>query len=78
MPSQLTEVMEMLYQRQRDLIERKRRIGWTNRECGNAIGCPPGVASSKLNGFIILSDEERRRLENAMAEAEKMLQELAK
>ena len=66
----------MIYQRQTDLIERKRRIGWTNRECGNAMGCPPGVASSKLNGFILLSNEERKRLENAMAEAERMKNEI--
>jgi hypothetical protein len=64
------EELKMIYQRQTDLIERKRQLKWTNRECGNAIGCPPGVASSKLNGFLILTDEERRRLEKAMAEAE--------
>ncbi|MGA2507261.1 MAG: hypothetical protein ABSF80_07280 [Chitinispirillaceae bacterium] len=67
----------MIYQVQKDLLERKRRLKWTNRECGNAIGCPPGVASSKLNGFLILTDEERRRLENAMAEAEKNKAEIA-
>jgi len=69
------EVM-MIYQRQTELIERKRRIGWTNRECGNAIGCPPGVASSKLNGFILLTNEERRRRENAMTEAERAKTEM--
>jgi hypothetical protein len=64
------EELKMIYQRQTALIERKRQLKWTNRECGNAIGCPPGVASSKLNGFLILTDEERRRLEKAMAEEE--------
>jgi hypothetical protein len=61
----------VIYQVHKDLLERKRQLKWTNRECGNAIGCPPGVASSKLNGFLILTDEERRRLEKGMTEAEK-------
>ena len=60
----------MIFQRQEDLLERKRRLGWTNREVGNALGVAPGVASSKLNGFIILTAEERRRLEKAMDIAE--------
>lgn len=60
----------MIFQKQTDLLERKRHIGWTNREVGNALGVAPGVASSKLNGFIILTSEERRRLETAMSEAE--------
>jgi hypothetical protein len=60
----------MLFERQLDLIDRKRRIRWTNREVGNALGITPGVASSKLNGFIILTDDERRRLVRAMDEAE--------
>ncbi len=60
----------MVYQRQLDLLERKRRLNWTNREIGNAIGVAPGVASSKLNGFIVLTSEERRQLEKAMSNAE--------
>jgi hypothetical protein len=60
----------MIFEKQADLIERKRRLGWTNRECANVMGCAPGVASSKLNGFIILTPEERRKLERAMSEAE--------
>jgi len=67
----------MIYQRQTDLIERKRALNWTNRECANAIGCAPGVASSKLNGFIVLTDAERRQLERAMAEAAKQQAEEA-
>jgi len=62
----------MIFQRQTDLIERKRALGWTNREVGNALGVAPGVASSKLNGFIILTSGERRQLERAMDEAEKI------
>ena len=61
----------MIFQRQVDLLERKRRIGWTNREVGNALGVAPGVASSKLNGFIILNADERRRLEAVFDEVEK-------
>ena len=60
----------MVYQQQFDLLERKRRLGWTNREVGNALGIAPGVASSKLNGFIVFTPEERRRLESAMETAE--------
>jgi len=60
----------MVYQRQLDLLDRKRRLGWTNREVGNALDVAPGVASSKLNGFILLTSEERRRLERAMDLAE--------
>ena len=60
----------MIYEKQADLLERKRLLGWTNREVGNALGVAPGVASSKLNGFIILTDEERRQLKRAMDEAE--------
>jgi len=63
--------VRMIYQRQTDLIERKQGLGWTNRECGNAMGCAPGVASSKLNGFIVLTDAERLRLERAMADEAK-------
>jgi hypothetical protein len=62
--------VKMVYQRQLDLLERKRRLNWTNREIGNAIGVAPGVASSKLNGFIVLTSEERRQLEKAMSNAE--------
>ena len=62
----------MIFQRQTDLIERKRALGWTNREVGNALGVAPGVASSKLNGFIILTSGERRQFERAMDEAEKI------
>ena len=60
----------MYYQQQHDLLDRKHRLRWTNREVANAIGCAPGVASSKLNGFIKLTDVERRKLESAMNEAE--------
>ncbi len=60
----------MIFEKQADLLERKRQIGWTNREVGNAIGVAPGVASSKLNGFIVLTSEERRILEKAMSNAE--------
>lgn len=61
----------MIFERQKDLIARKRGIGWTNREVANALGVAPGVASSKLNGFIVLTGEERRRLEAAFDEEEK-------
>jgi cyanate lyase len=61
----------MIFQRELQLLERKRKLGWTNREVGNALGVAPGVASSKLNGFIVFPDEERRRLERAM-EAEEL------
>jgi hypothetical protein len=70
--------LEMIFERQMDLLERKRLLGWTNREVGNALGVAPGVASSKLNGFIILTTDERRRLEVAMGEAEKQQTELPK
>jgi cyanate lyase len=60
----------MIFERQQDLLEKKKRLGWTNREVGNALGVAPGVASSKLNGFIILSADERRKLERAMEAAE--------
>lgn len=60
----------MIFQRQLDLIEKKKRFGWTNREIGNILGVAPGVASSKLNGFIILKAEERRQIEKAMDEEE--------
>ena len=60
----------MIFEKQADLLERKRQIGWTNREVGNAIGVAQGVASSKLNGFIVLTSEERRILEKAMSNAE--------
>jgi|GEM_PF-1772714 hypothetical protein len=62
----------MIFERQEDLIARKRGLGWTNREVGNALGVAPGVASSKLNGFIILTANERRQLEAAFNEAEKV------
>jgi cyanate lyase len=71
------EVVKMIFQRQQDLIERKRALGWTNREVANALGVAPGVASFKLNGFIILTDTERRLLEKALAEAERHRQEAA-
>jgi len=61
----------MIFERQEDLIARKRGLGWTNREVGNALGIAPGVASSKLNGFIILTANERRQLEAAFDKAEK-------
>lgn len=64
------EVVKMVFQRQLDLLERKRGLGWTNREVGNVLGVAPGVASSKLNGFIVLTSEERRQLEKAMDLAE--------
>ena len=60
----------MIFQRQVDLLDRKRRLNWTNREVANVLGCAPGVASSKLNGFIILTEQERHNLESAMNEAE--------
>jgi hypothetical protein len=69
--SPLKQVVMMIFQQQTDLIERKRALGWTNREVANVLGVAPGVASSKLNGFIILTVDERRRLELAMAEAER-------
>lgn len=65
----------MIFQKQADLLERKRQIGWTNREVANVLGVAPGVASSKLNGFIILTSEERRRLELAMDDAENKRQD---
>jgi hypothetical protein len=67
----------MIFEKQTDLIERKKPLGWTNREIGNAIGCSPSVASSKLNGFIVLTPEERRKLEKAFAIAERTAGELA-
>ena len=60
----------MIFEKQIDLIERKKRLAWTNREIANALGIAPGVASSKLNGFIVLTAQERRRLEQAMEQAE--------
>jgi hypothetical protein len=74
----ILEIIEMIYQQQYDLLERKRRLGWTNREVGNALGIAPGVASSKLNGFIVLTEEERRRLERAMDEAGRQQQTTVK
>lgn len=65
----------MIFQKQADLLERKRQLGWTNREVANVLGVAPGVASSKLNGFIILTSEERRRLELAMDDAENKRQD---
>ena len=63
--------LEMIFQKQIDLIERKRKLGWTNREVANALGVAPGVASSKLNGFIILTSSERMIIERAFNEEEK-------
>ena len=63
----------MVYEKQRDLLERKACLGWTNREVANVLDCTPSVASSKLNGFIVLTPEERRRLELAMCGAEKSI-----
>lgn len=60
----------MIFQRQQDLIDRKRTLGWTNREIANVLGCAPGVASSKMNGFIVLTGDERRRLVKALESAE--------
>jgi plasmid maintenance system antidote protein VapI len=68
--------VKMIFQRQTDLLERKRALGWTNREVVNALGVTPDIASSKLNGFIILTGEERRRLEKAMTEAEAQWKEI--
>ena len=68
--SQLAMEVVMIFEKQADLLDRKRRLSWTNREIGNALGVAPGVASSKLNGFIILTGYERQRLEKAMSAAE--------
>jgi hypothetical protein len=62
-------VMKM-YMPKADLLERKRKLGWTNREIGNLLNCAPGVASSKLNGFLILKDEEDRLLRDAFENEE--------
>jgi DNA-binding NarL/FixJ family response regulator len=62
----------MMYERQMDLIERKRRLGWTNREIANILNIPPNTVSCKLSGFISLSDTERHKLESAMDEAEQL------
>lgn len=63
----------MSYSQQFDLLDRKKILGWTNREIANIIGCTPGVASSKLNGFIILKEQERRKLVEAFSKAEQEL-----
>jgi hypothetical protein len=60
----------MVFEQQLDLLARKQRLRWTNREVGNALGVSPGVASSKLNGFLKFTDKERSKLERAMSEAE--------
>lgn len=62
----------MIYERHAQLIERKNKLGWTNRECGNAMGISPAMAGSKLNGFCVLTSDERRKLEQAMAVAENL------
>jgi hypothetical protein len=59
------------YKIQTDLIERKNKLKWTNREIANIIKQSPGVASSKLNGFLILKPEERTLIEQAFTKAEK-------
>ena len=61
----------MVYERNDDLVARKKRLGWTNREVANAIGCQPGVASSKLNGFIVLQPSEIKKLSDAFEVAER-------
>ena len=65
----------MLFQRQAELIERKRRLGWTNREVANALGVSPAVASAKLNGFCVFTAEDRRILTTAFIGAEQPLTE---
>jgi len=65
----LMGVIEM-YMPKADLLERKRKLKWTNREIGNLLNCAPGVASSKLNGFLILKDEEDRLLRDAFEKEE--------
>ena len=65
----------MIFEKQADLLQRKKALGWTAREVANIIGCNPGVASSKLNGFIVLTASERQTLEAEMSRQEDLLRE---
>lgn len=64
----------MIFEPQKDLLERKEKLQWTNRELANAMNVTPNVASSKLNGFTILTHGERTRLETILSEAEHVLE----
>jgi hypothetical protein len=51
-----------VYKKQTDIIKRKKKLGLTNRDIGNAIGIPPGTISGKLAGFSPLRFRERQAI----------------
>ena len=67
----------MLYEKQTELLERKKRLGLTHRDLANVLQMPPSTIANKLSGFIPLSPGERRRLELAMDEAEQQQRDAA-
>jgi hypothetical protein len=66
----------MIYEPFRDLIDRKNKLCMTNREIANLIGCSPSVASSKLNGFCVLTANEHSKIDKELTKLEKVKKEL--
>ncbi len=60
----------MVYQKETDLIERKKRLRLTHRDLANVLYMPPSTIANKLAGFIPLASEERKRLEEVFDELE--------
>ena len=54
---------KMIYEKQHDLLDLKKRAGITNREIAAALGCSPSAAGAKLTGFVALFPEDRRIIE---------------
>lgn len=58
----------MVYLVETDLKRRCKELGLTARHIANAIGDTPSTVGSRLNGFLPLSEEKRRLIEDLIAE----------
>jgi len=67
----------MTHEIESELKERARRAGLTTRELAEALDEPCGTTSNRLNGFLELSEMQRRallaRIESAEREQENLL-----
>jgi hypothetical protein len=58
----------MIYEKQTDLLDLKKRARITNREIAAALGCSPSAAGAKLTGFVALFPKDRRIIETLCRE----------
>ena len=52
----------MIYEMELHFMERRNKLGLTNRDLANAVGIKPSTLASKLSGYSPFHKEERIKL----------------